>query len=91
MFFLDLLDNLPRLRLSDDLMKTVIWIMQECGTPNMPTFGQLRKRQKILSQQAAVKPEKHTSALGNVFYMNNPAHLLSLVSIFRLQMLRCSA
>ncbi|KAF8143986.1 hypothetical protein K438DRAFT_1520090, partial [Mycena galopus ATCC 62051] len=30
MFMLDLLENLPRLRLSDDQLKTIIWIMHEC-------------------------------------------------------------
>ncbi|KAJ7115666.1 hypothetical protein C8R44DRAFT_880092 [Mycena epipterygia] len=34
MFMLDLLDNLPRLRLSDDQLKSIIWVMRECGTPN---------------------------------------------------------
>ncbi|EDR05873.1 uncharacterized protein LACBIDRAFT_302463 [Laccaria bicolor S238N-H82] len=29
MFFLDLLDNLPRLRLSDDHMKAIIWAMKD--------------------------------------------------------------
>ncbi|KZS86275.1 hypothetical protein SISNIDRAFT_384270, partial [Sistotremastrum niveocremeum HHB9708] len=70
--------NLPRLRLSNDLMKAIIWIMRECGTPNVPGFGRLRNIQKRLTEASPVKPEKHTSALGNIFYMNNPAHLLSL-------------
>ncbi|KAJ6477662.1 hypothetical protein C8R45DRAFT_783494, partial [Mycena sanguinolenta] len=29
MFMLDLLDNLPRLRLSDDQLKAIIWVMKE--------------------------------------------------------------
>ncbi|KAJ7936174.1 hypothetical protein B0H13DRAFT_1589779, partial [Mycena leptocephala] len=33
MFMLDLLDNFPRLRLSDDHMKAIIWVMKECGAP----------------------------------------------------------
>lgn len=81
MFFLDLLDNLPRLQLSDELLKTILWIMEECGTPDVPSFSRLRKLQEELTRHAAVKPEKHVSALGNIFYMNSPAKLLALVSL----------
>jgi len=79
MFFLDLLDNLPRLRLSDDHLKTIIWAMRECGTPNVPSFYALRKKQDTLTQEVNIKPTPHTSPLGNRFYMNHPAQLLALV------------
>ncbi|KAJ7827689.1 hypothetical protein B0H14DRAFT_3144540 [Mycena olivaceomarginata] len=50
MFMLDLLDNLPHLRLSDDQLKAIIWVMKECGTPNVPSFSTLRKMQKKMTQ-----------------------------------------
>lgn len=81
MFFLDLLDNLPRLRLSDDHLQAIIWVMKECGTPDVPSFYALRKRQKLLTQKIEnLKTRQHTSALGNHFYMNHPVDLLALVS-----------
>lgn len=77
---LDLLDNLPRLRLSDDHMKTIIWIMKECGTQDVPSFYALRKKQKQLLSEADIKPKLHVSPMGNQFYMNHPSKLLAFVS-----------
>lgn len=80
MFMLDLLDNLPRLRLSDDHLKAIIWIMRECGTPNVPAFSALRRMQEKLTRDVGIKTDSHTSSLGNRFFMNHPVDLLKLVS-----------
>lgn len=79
MFMLDLLDNLPRLRLSDDQLKTIIWVMRECGTPDIPSFSALRKKQAQLTKDVNIQTVRHVSAMGNEFYMNHPAQLLALV------------
>ncbi|KAJ7757921.1 hypothetical protein B0H16DRAFT_1457492 [Mycena metata] len=78
MFMLDLLDNLPRLRLSDDHLKAIIWVMRECKTRNVPSFSSLRKKQESLTREVGIKSEHHTSSLGNHFYMNHPSKLLAL-------------
>ncbi|KAJ7803462.1 hypothetical protein B0H14DRAFT_3091985 [Mycena olivaceomarginata] len=78
MFMLDLLDNLPRLRLSDDHLKSIIWVMRECKTPDVPSFSALRKKQEFLTREIGIKSEQHTSSLGNHFYMNHPSKLLAL-------------
>lgn len=80
MFMLDLLDNLPRLRLSDDHLKTIMWVMKECGTPDVPSFSALRKLQATLTREIGLLSQHHTSSLGNEFYMNHPLELLKLVS-----------
>ncbi|KAJ7769297.1 hypothetical protein B0H16DRAFT_1660998 [Mycena metata] len=69
LFMLDLLDNLPRLRLSDDHLKAIIWVMRECKTPNVPSFSSLQKKQESLTREVGIKSEHHTSSLGNHFYM----------------------
>jgi hypothetical protein len=61
MFMLDLLDNLPRLRLSDDHLKAIIWVMRECKTPNVPSFSALRKKQASMTSEVGIKSEHHTS------------------------------
>ncbi|KAK7008238.1 hypothetical protein R3P38DRAFT_2948527 [Favolaschia claudopus] len=78
MFMLDLLDNLPRLRLSDDHLKAIIWVMRECKTPGVPTFSALRKKQAVMTREVDVETRHHTSSLGNHFYMNHPSKLLAL-------------
>ncbi|KAJ7035397.1 hypothetical protein C8F04DRAFT_1210324 [Mycena alexandri] len=78
MFMLDQLDNNPRLRLSDDQMKAIIWTMKESGTPNVPSFFSFRKMQKRLAQEFGLNPRHHTSSLDNQFHMNHPNDLLRL-------------
>jgi hypothetical protein len=78
MFMLDMLDNLPRLRLSDDHMKAIIWVMRECGTPDVPSFYALRKKQQELASQL-VPTKCHISSTGNQFYMNSPGSLFAQV------------
>ncbi|KAJ7022964.1 hypothetical protein C8F04DRAFT_1307008 [Mycena alexandri] len=78
MFMLDLLDNTPRLRLSDDHMKAIIWTMKESGTPNVPSFYALRKMQSKLAREFGLQPRHHTSSLDNQFYMNHPNDLIRL-------------
>lgn len=80
MFMLDLLDSLPRLRLSDDHLKLIIWVMRECGTPNVPSFKVLRKRQDRLTKEMGLESTRHVSALGNEFYANGPIQTFRLVS-----------
>ncbi|THV05527.1 hypothetical protein K435DRAFT_892109 [Dendrothele bispora CBS 962.96] len=78
MFMLDLLDNLPRLRLSDDHMKAIIWVMRECGTPDVPSFTALRKTQANLVESIGPHSNHHVSPLGNHFFMNHPMRLFAM-------------
>lgn len=80
MFLLDLLDNLPRLRLSDDHMKVLIWAMKECGTPNVPSFGTLRAKQTALTREMNIKTMHHVSTQNNQFYANCPSETTRLVN-----------
>jgi hypothetical protein len=79
LFFLDLLDNMPHLRLSDDHMRAILWVMKECGTPNVPSFYALRKLQENL-QHNFIKPKRHISSQGTEFFAINPVDLVRLVS-----------
>ncbi|KAJ6601581.1 hypothetical protein B0H10DRAFT_2196213 [Mycena sp. CBHHK59/15] len=81
MFMPDLLDNLPKLRHSDDHLKAIIWVMWECKTPNVPSFSALHKKQSLLTGQVDIKTEHHTSSLGNHFYMNHASKLLTLARL----------
>ncbi|KAH9835337.1 uncharacterized protein C8Q71DRAFT_870860, partial [Rhodofomes roseus] len=78
MFILDLLDNLPRLRLSDDHMKVFIWALKECGALNVPTFAHLRAQQARLTKEMNIQTTHHVSAQNNHFYANCPSETTRL-------------
>jgi hypothetical protein len=71
MFLLDVLDNLPRLRLSGSQLKMILWIMRECGAKSVPSFQAFRKMQGHLRGLCGTPSEEQTSSLGNRFYINN--------------------
>lgn len=78
-FFLDLLDSLPRLRMSDDQMKAVLWVMKECGTEDVPSFYKLRKAQDKL-RTGFLATQEHISISGKHFFANDPVEIIQLVS-----------
>ena len=79
MLLLDVLDNMPHLRLSDDHMKSVLWLLKELSVPNAPTLYGLRETQKRLAKEMDLQPREHISALGNKFHAVAPEDLLALV------------
>lgn len=80
-FLLDLLDSMPRLRLSDQQMKLVIFILKEAGVKNVPSLDTLRRVQKKLREDIAVPTERHISVKGNVFYVNQLCGQIAQVSL----------
>ncbi|KAJ7622956.1 hypothetical protein B0H17DRAFT_1164467 [Mycena rosella] len=77
MCYLDILDNLPRLRLSSSQLKMILWIMQECGAKDVPSFNAFRAMQKHSRDTTGVKSEAHKSDLGNLFYVNDIRDLIA--------------
>jgi hypothetical protein len=80
MFLLDAMDNLPRLRVSDSMMKVFLWVLRESGAHDVPSFNALRKLQKKLESQSGVPSKLHQSPQGNIFFVNDPRALISHVS-----------
>jgi len=68
---LDILDNLPRLRLSKSLFSMILWILKECGVPNVPSYDAFHKMQTVLRKCCGSEPQLAKSMLGNVFYIND--------------------
>ncbi|KAJ7099940.1 hypothetical protein B0H15DRAFT_771035 [Mycena belliarum] len=77
MCYLDLLDNLPRLRMSSSQFKMILWIMKECGARDVPSFNAFRAMQKHVRQMTGVRSEAHKSDLGNLFYVNDIRDLIA--------------
>lgn len=80
MLLLDVLDNMPHLRLSNDHMKSILWILKELNVPETPSLYALRETQKKLAVDMDIQPHEHTSALGENFHAVAPEDLLALVS-----------
>ena len=79
MLLLDILDNMPHLRLSDDHMKSVLWMLKELNVPDTPSFYRLRETQKKLAEEMDIQPREHISTLGTKFHAVAPEDLLALV------------
>ncbi|TEB15367.1 hypothetical protein FA13DRAFT_1876169 [Coprinellus micaceus] len=52
--------------------------MKECGTPDVPTLGQLQRLQASLDKETGIQSKHHTSSAGSHFYVNHPAKLFAL-------------
>ncbi|KAF7310233.1 hypothetical protein MIND_00397000 [Mycena indigotica] len=76
MFLLDILDNLPRLRVSNSLMRVFLWLLRQSGAPNVPSFDGFRQMQKRIRAEAGIPSVPCLSPLGNVFFMNSPRAII---------------
>ncbi|KAJ7827162.1 hypothetical protein B0H14DRAFT_3721679 [Mycena olivaceomarginata] len=68
---LDILDNLPRLRMSSNQFKMILWIMKECNVSNVPSYNSFRKMQNGLRTLCGSELKAYTSSVGNRFFVND--------------------
>ncbi|KAK7047084.1 hypothetical protein VNI00_006746 [Paramarasmius palmivorus] len=67
MCYLDLIDNLPRLRFSGAQFKVILWVMKLLGAQDIPSYNEFRRMQDSLRDAIPVRNEQTISDLGNVF------------------------
>lgn len=79
MCFLDILDNLPRLRMSSSQFKMILWVMRECGARDVPSFKAFRAMQKHIRDFCGVTTTPHKSDIGNVFHVNDIRDMIAKV------------
>jgi hypothetical protein len=77
---LDILDNLPRLRMSSNQFKMILWLLKEAGVAHVPSYAGFQKLQNELRDLCGSTPQQHTSSLGNIFYVNDVRESVGWVS-----------
>lgn len=68
---LDILDNLPRLRMSSNQFRVILWILKESGVRDVPSYKGFRKMQSSLGDLCGSTPKLYTSSIGNHFYVKD--------------------
>ncbi|KAF9541558.1 hypothetical protein CPC08DRAFT_803425 [Agrocybe pediades] len=72
MMLLDIMDNMPRLRISSNTLRMFLWVLKECNVPNTPSYDAFRKMQHNMHGLIGSEPKMHKSKpLDNVFYVND--------------------
>ncbi|KAJ7302618.1 hypothetical protein DFH08DRAFT_641770, partial [Mycena albidolilacea] len=68
---LDILDNLPRLRMSSNQLKMILWLLKQCKVADVPSYSGFRKLQDHLRGLCGSEPQDYTSGMGNRFFVND--------------------
>ncbi len=77
---LDIIDNLPRLRLSTSQIRIFLWMLRELGIHNVPSYDTFREIQKGLREMCGSEPVACKSSAGNIFYVNDLRDSIARVS-----------
>ncbi|KAE9385751.1 hypothetical protein BT96DRAFT_1006762 [Gymnopus androsaceus JB14] len=75
-FLLDILDNLPRLRLSSSHMKMILWVMRNSNPKEVPSYKALREEQAQLRELCGIPSIQYKSQQGDIYYLNDVTDML---------------
>lgn len=87
MFILDLLDNLPCLRLSRRHMELILWALKETGAREVPLYYLLHMTQELLQNKGpGITSKRFVTSQGNVIWLNDIPSLVAQVSACNLML-----
>ncbi|KAF7349603.1 hypothetical protein MSAN_01685800 [Mycena sanguinolenta] len=58
-------------------MRVFLWILRETGARDVPSFDRLRQVQKQIREEYGIPSIPSKSAMGNVFFMNDPRAIIA--------------
>ena len=70
-FLLDMLDHVPRMKISDRMMELIIWLLKQCKIEGVPSLKHLREMQKSLRETYGIRTRKFENADGLAYYVTN--------------------
>jgi hypothetical protein len=82
MFWLDVLNSLPRLRLSEAQMKIILFVMKQIGCKDVPSHAAYKKLRVALNKLCGASTVRRVSELGNIFYTNDPRTTFAMVRLY---------
>lgn len=80
MAYLDALDNFPRNKISNQLMKFILTMLDDLGIANAPSLKGSRKVQKTLEQKVGIKQVESVNSShpeGGSIFVNDPKDIIS--------------
>jgi hypothetical protein len=66
-------------------MKVILWLLQEIGVTNVPSFARLRLIQKQINEEQIVRTVQWMSPKGNAYSFNDPTAIIANVSFSNLK------
>ncbi|KAJ3992124.1 hypothetical protein F5050DRAFT_1580171, partial [Lentinula boryana] len=75
-FLLDVLDNLPRLRLSSAHLKMILFMMRNINPKDVPSYRSLREEQARLKNLCGVPTIQYQSQQGDIYYLNDVVDMM---------------
>ncbi|KZV59214.1 hypothetical protein PENSPDRAFT_546886, partial [Peniophora sp. CONT] len=70
--------HMPRNRLSETVLKFVIWMLKELGVRDVPTYHAFRAAQRAMRADYGVPTHPFTSPFNNHFHQNDVAEIVAM-------------
>lgn len=80
MYLLHCTFNQARARFPVSQRRVILWLLKQCGTPDVPSLRAYQELDELLRKQCAVPTVRHKSDMRNIFYSNSIVELICKVS-----------
>ena len=75
-FFLDVLDHIPRVRISDRMLRLIMWLLKKCDVYGVPSFNELRACQQRLQGKHGITTSAFSKEGKKDLHVNDPRDIV---------------